>query len=478
MHPLFYPKNIAVIGVSNNKVSGMKYVIALESFVRDGGAVWPINPKYPELFGYKIYPSLFDPIIPNIDLAIIAVPARFVPDVCRDCAKKGVKFAVIFSSGFSESGKLDLQKELEKAVSESKSKTRFIGPNCLGIDNPFSNVHFYPGMESKKGNVSYLAQSGGTTARLMLYLGSQGIGFQHVVSAGNSVDLSATDFINYYREDPKTKVIALYLESIPNGREFIEAIKKTTPIKPIIIWKGGQTDVGAKAAASHTGGLAGSYQIWKALAKQYGVILASYFEEFAELVCAFSVDQPLPKDRNVGILVAGGGIGVEYTDLCIQYGLNIPPLTDNTIKRLAVQFADVNTSFTNPVDLGEYGYIPNYFAKALEIVASDPGLSTILFVKEAERFKIFEDILLVKDIEGMTIKTIGEALKEIKKPVICSSSPNDQRIKFYEARLNFKNKMIQNNIPVIDYIPNACVVINKLVEYNNYLKKLEKLGKD
>ena len=472
MDPIFCAKNIAVIGCSKNKVSGMKFIFAFElsGYFKKGGKAFPINPKYDELYGYKVYPSIFDPEIPDIDLAIIAVPAKFVPDVVRECGKKGVKFAVIFSSGFAESGNYELQKELDKAVNEVNHITRFIGPNCLGINAPHSGIHYYPGMTSVAGNVSYVSMSGGMTARLTTWLSSIGLGMRNVVSIGNSIDLSATDFINYFREDPETRIIALYLESIPDGRKFIEAIKKTTPIKPIILFKGGQSEVGGKAAKSHTGGLAGSIDIWKAMAKQYGVIITDHFEQFADFVTAFSVKYHLPPNRNVGIVLAGGGLGVEYADMCINQGLNVPEFTPETVKKLSEVFPSVNTSFQNPVDLGEYGYVPDFFKKALEIVAADPNISSLIMVKEAERFFVFEKVLGIENMEELTISSMSEVLENLKKPAFCSTSPNNLDMVSYEARLNFKVKMMKKNLAVIDYIPNVCQIIDRMVDYHKFLK--------
>lgn len=476
MKPLFYPKTIAVIGVSKNKVSGMKFVFAntYSGYIKSGGKVFPINPKYQELYGYKVYPSLFDAEVPSIDLAIIAVPAKFVPGVVRDCGKKGVKFCVIFSSGFGESGNEEYQHELEKAVNEVKHITRFIGPNCLGIDNPYSKVSYFPNMPSAKGNISYVAMSGGTTSRLACWMVSQGQGFHNIVSIGNSVDLTASDFVNYFREDPLTDVICLYLESIPNGRRFMNALKATTVKKPVILWKGGQSDIGREATQSHTGGLAGSIEIWRAMAKQYGVVTAHHFENFADIITAFSVDFTLPRDENVCILVCGGGIAVEYTDLCARYGLKIPELTPTTQDKLADVFPDVNTNFRNPLDLGEYGYIPDYFNKALRIVAADPNISSIIFVREAERFQLFQETLGMDDMEELTVDLLSKAAREIDKPLFCCMSPNSQEIPYYEARLRFKKKLIQINIPVIDLVPNICETIKKMVAYRKYL--VQKMG--
>jgi len=311
--------------------------------------------------------------------------------------------------------------------------------------------------------------SGGNTGRLTTWLVTQGMGINNAVSIGNSIDLTATDFINYFREDPKTKVIALYLESVPNGRKFMKALKAATLKKPVVLWKGGQTEVGQKATVSHTGGLAGSYEIWKSMAYQTGSFLADYFEMFADFVTCLSLDYYLPNDENVAILVCGGGISVEYADMCIKAGLKVPELSKETQNKLAEVFPSVNVSFRNPLDLGEYGYVPHYFDKALRIVAKDPNISSILYVREAERFILFQDVIGIPNMDQLTIKLLIESSKIIKKPLFCSMSPNGQELEHYEPRFNFKVAMLKNNLAVVDLVPHACELIKQMVRYKRYL---------
>ena len=466
---LFHPETVAVIGVSKNLVGGIKYVMALDNsgFIKAGGKVFPINPKYQELFNYKVYPSLDHPDIPeSIDLAIIAVPAPQVPEVVRSFNKK-VKFAVIFTSGFEESGEHQLQKELEKAVNEVD--TRIIGPNCLGIMQPYSKLTYYPQFPMpKQGKISYISMSGGTTARLAVMLDSEQIGFNNIVSIGNSIDVQPSELIQYFAEDGNTNSIALYLESIKNGREFFDVAKKLTKKKPIILWKGGKGEIGKKATMSHTGGLAGDYKIWQSMAKQAGIMVADHFEYFHDLILCASLEIKPVKSKNVGIIVAGGGIGVEFTDMAESFGLNVPELTKETQKKIAEVFQSVNTNFKNPVDLGEYGYVPEYFNKALKIMTEDPNIDSILFVREPERFDIFSVILKIPDMVKTTIDGIVEVAKQTNKPMFCNLSPNSLSPKAYKDRHNFKIKMLEIGIPVIDYLPNMIRLVADFADYEKY----------
>jgi acetyltransferase len=469
--PLFSPKTIAIVGASKNKIGGSKFYFAQKSsgFIKDGGKVYLINPKFTELFGERVYPSILDPDLPKpIDLVIIAVPARFVSQIVKECHTVA-KFGIIYTSGFGEAFNTILEKELKDSLSHVD--TRFIGPNCLGVLNPYAKLMIYPEWGHYKGNISYISQSGGTMARLYLMLGSIGLGFSNVVSIGNSYDIQVTELMHYFGAEPKTTTIALYLESLSNGREFMQLARKITPEKPIVLWKGGQSARGVLATISHTGGLAGSYTIWEAMCRQSGILLADHFELFMDMVQVANIQPLLPKSLNVAVLVAGGGIGVEFTDRFEQEGLTVPELASETVKKLEQIFPGVNTSFKNPVDLGEYGYNPPYFAQALEIVLDDPNIDSVVFVREPERFKIIGQMLGIADTQATTIQTIWEVVQNSTsgKPIYCNSSQNKDSEEAYSVRHDFQIKMVEAGIPVINIMSNIPKIIRQFYYYGQFL---------
>jgi len=472
--PLFYPKSIAIVGASKNKIGGSKFWLALKytKYEENGGKVYLINPNITELFGEKVYPNLNDENIPKpIDLVIIAVPARYVPEIVLQCDKI-VKYGVIYTSGFGEANNIPLEKKLKEAI--HSVSTRFIGPNGLGIINPYGRIAIYPGWEVYKGHVSYISQSGGTLARLYMNLGPLGIGFHNCVSIGNSYDISTNDLLEYFYQDSLTKIIALYLESIPDGRKFMQLARKITPTKPIILWKGGQTQRGIAATFSHTGGLAGKYEIWKAMCKQSGILLADHFELFLDLIQVASVRPIAPENLNVAILVAGGGIGVEFTDKFESVGFNIVDLQEDTINRLSKIFPPVNTNLKNPLDLGELSYDPRLFSKAMEIVLNDKGVGSVVFVREAERFNIISKMLGIADPQQMTIDSLSEIIKKSDKPVICNSSMNVDTELGYHQRHEFQVKMIEAGIPVINYLGNIPKILIQFYYYGKFKQKIKK----
>ncbi len=466
---LFEPRTIAIVGASHNKIGGSKYFLANKEsgFLSNPGKIYLINPKLQNLFGEPVYPSLTDERIPKpIDLVIIAVPAPIVPRIVLECDQI-VRFGVIYTSGFNESGNEDLQKELEGAI--QKVSTRFVGPNGLGILNPWHNLTIYPNWSNYRGHISYIAQSGGTLARLYLLLGTQGVGFRKLVSIGNAIDIRITELLQCFEKDPLTKTIALYLESIPDGRAFFNIAKRISLQKPIVLWKGGRTTRGSLATLSHTGGLAGDFKIWEAMTKQAGILLVDQFELFMDLIQSITIQPLYPKSLKMGIVVAGGGLGVEFTDLFASQGIIIPPLSQNTISKLQSIFPGVNTNFTNPVDMGEWGYNPKFFAQALTAVLEDPNIDSVVFVREPERFAIISQLLGIPDAKLLTVESLKQIAQKSKKPLFCNLSKNIEGTDVYQVQLEFKKDLIQIGIPVIDYIRNLPHIIKQLYHYGRYV---------
>lgn len=466
--PLLHPKSIAIIGVSQNKIGGIKYFFANQAS-GFSGRVYLINPKFKELFGQPVYPSLADPAIPKpIDLTIISVPADRVPGVVRQLNRNMTRFASIFSSGFGESDNAALDAELKAAI--ASSDVRFLGPNCLGVLNPGHKLAIYPGWETEAGPISWIAQSGGLMGRLFHFMQSLGIGFRYALSIGNMYDIQPIELLDYFARDDLTKVIAIYLEGITNGREFMTAATRITQKKPIILWKGGQTQRGVSATHSHTGGLAGSYEIWKAACRQAGIMMADHFEQFADLVQAATLlHKTLPKDLNVAIVVAGGGIGVEFSDIFERAGFNIPDLEPETQQKLEAIYTNINVNFKNPVDLGERGYDPHLFAQAMELILKDKNVGSVVFVREPERFPIIGELLGIKDPLRLTVETLTKIVQRSSKPIICTPSLNRESPDAFALRNEFQKTMIKAGLPVISYVANIPHVLKELYLYGRYL---------
>ena len=355
---LFTPSSLAIIGASNNsQKSGGSFLKSLIDF-HYAGRLYPVNPGASEVMGLKSYPSIGE--IPEaVDLVIITIPSRAVPQTLRACVEKKVKFVIVHTAGFSEIGVEG--KVLEAKLSEAirGSETRVVGPNCLGLYCPQSRIStimpsFTSSLGSKAtGSVSFIAQSGWATESVIVEGYERGLRYNKILSIGNQCDLTTADYLEYLGSDPQTKVIMAYLEEIKDARRFLSIAKQVAAEKPVIIWKSGKTDAGARAAASHTGSLAGSYPILLNAFKQAGIISVDTICELIDMAVAFSSTY-LPTGNRMGVLVEAGGGAVAAADACEKFGLTVPLFSSETQSAITTFLTDLGSptpSPKNPVDL-------------------------------------------------------------------------------------------------------------------------------
>jgi len=358
LDPFFSPKSVAVIGASREKNSAGQGIV--KSLLTGGvfsahtnvpftGKIYPINPKAEYILGLKCYPSILK-VPGKVDLAIIVVPSRIVPLVVTECVKKRIKASIIISAGFSEIGKEG--KDLEKTVISlaRKGGMRVIGPNCLGLMRPpILNASFGPCMP-KPGKIAFFSQSGALIDSVIDWSLENNYGFSAVVSLGNKADVSVTDLLEWAKNDTSTKSVALYLEGLSDGRKFMRIAKNVGFTKPIVALKAGRSKTGISAVSSHTGSLAGSYEVYKAAFKQSNVHIAEDIDELFEMADALA-HQP-PCKNNIAIITNGGGAGVLCADHCEAMGINLAILSNQTIKKLESS-GKMHPAYSrrNPLDL-------------------------------------------------------------------------------------------------------------------------------
>lgn len=342
---IFEPGSIAVIGASNN-VNKWGGRILKNLFASFKGKVYPVNPKEETILGATSYPSVLD-IPEEVEMAVIAVPARLVIPLVEECGKKGVKGLVVVSAGFAEAG--NEGKELEKKLVSIVNNygMRMLGPNTLGIVNePLSLNVSVIGRLPQPGQISFITQSGTLGLALAEWTIDMGLGICKIISTGNKANIDDVDLIEYLNSDPSTSVIAMYIEGINRGRAFIEAARRIK--KPIIAIKTGRSKRGARAVFSHTGSIAGSDEIFSAAFKQAGILRVDSIDDVFDAALALSF-QPLPTGNNVAILSNGGGASIVAADECEKHGINIADLEEETqeqIKKVVPEYASVS----NPID--------------------------------------------------------------------------------------------------------------------------------
>jgi acyl-CoA synthetase (NDP forming) len=380
---LFNPQHIAFIGATEKSAFGaMMYLTSFkDSIWKD--TFYPVNPKYDKVLKWKCYPSVLD--IPyEVDTAYLSVKTKFIPQVLKECVEKKIPWVVIFASGFSETGKpegVKLEQEVKQIL--KGSNTRAIGPNCLGPFNAENGMAFsFADSLGLPGAVSFMSQSGGHLTQLVDIGFKRDIRFRYGVSFGNQIDLNCLDFLRHFHHHDKTGLIAAYLESFGSstGHDFFLELQKTTKVKPVIIWKGGYTDDGSRAAFSHTGAIASKLSLWKTMIKQSGAVLVKDNEEFWDTIKTFELLYPsyIPKGRNVGIITPGGGNTVNLTDLMASYDLSVPLLTKESQEKIGEILPEENVNIRNPVDLGALGFVIDIYVKCIEIVVEDPNIDIII----------------------------------------------------------------------------------------------------
>jgi acetyl coenzyme A synthetase (ADP forming)-like protein len=419
LNSVFSPKTIAVIGASKTRGKfGREVIRNLLNFDFEG-IVFPVNPSAHSILSMKCYRSILD-ISDEIDLAIIVVTRDKVLKAVEDCGKKKVKTIIIITAGFREIGHEgeEMEKQILSVVKEHGM--RAIGPNCMGVINTDPEVRLnatFAGSLPLRGNVSFLSQSGALGVAIIDFARKIGIGLAKFVSIGNRIDISVNDLLEYWRDDPLTDVILLYLESFGNPRKFTQIARDTSRTKPVIAVKAGRTLAGARAASSHTGALASGLDVaTDALFEQCGVMRANSIEEVFDLAKAFS-SQPLPRGNRVGILTNAGGPGILTTDACVYKGLQVPELSRDTQDALKA-LLPLEASTSNPVDIIASATAETY-RKALPILLGDPQIDTIIIIYVAP---MIEDIFPVS-------KVIAQAVKEKpgKTVLACLMGREDNR---------------------------------------------------
>ena len=378
LEQFFSLSSIAIVGVPRNdyRFGGLSY---LNKFKEYGfpGKLYPINPKATEISGLKAYSDLSSlPEVP--DLAIICVTARLVPTILEECARIGLRHIHILSSGFKEIGTKegDILEQRVTAISEENGLL-VIGPNCMGPYSPSGRLTPWGAIPGMSGSLGIISQSGGLAQRLTEYTSSLGIGVEKAVSIGNAAVLSTIDYLEFMARDEKIRVIAMYLESVKDGTRLFHLAKEVSQKKPIILWKGGETEVGASTAASHTGGMAGEMKIWEAFCRQTGVVHVRSMDEWVDAIMAFSF-LTAPTGKGVFLIGGGGGNSVSNSDLCIREGLDVPPLSEPTIAWLRQGGPAAGSIFGNPLDMWRVFTDPIYLTELLDLAYKDPCVGMLI----------------------------------------------------------------------------------------------------
>jgi acyl-CoA synthetase (NDP forming) len=410
MELFFEPQSVAVIGSLREGYFGGYVVVKTLLNAGFAGEIYPVNPSYKEVLGLKVYPSIKE-TPEKIDLVLIMINRRSVPDVLRECAAKGVKAVIVVADGFAERDEEGAKLQNEIVEIARKAGIRILGPNTAGIVNSANGLTpdpYEPGYEKvKAGAVAICAQTGMINPQAFPYADLH-YGVSKICDYGNKCDVDECDLLEYLEGDPATRVIAMYLESIREGRRFLEISRRVTAKKPVLILKSGRTQEGAKVSASHTGALAVDDQIFSAACQQTGIIRLEKFRELFELPKIFAL-QPLPKGNRLGIVTFTGAVGVLAIDEGAKYGLSVAQLSPQIAQRLNTIFPGLGKSV---VDIGPPMAVNNYikiYADILKTVLEDDEIDCLLNVIWTSSFEDFveEYLRFYETLQGKYQKTIA-----------------------------------------------------------------------
>ena len=373
--PFFSAAGVAVIGASSNprKLSHGILRNLINSTYK--GGIYPVNPGSDDILGVKCYPDIAS--VPDpVELAVIVVPVAATPETLEACGKRGIKAAVIISGGFKEVGQSGADMEAECLRIAGKYAMRLIGPNCVGTMDLHTglNTTFIHGMPDE-GGIGFVSQSGAVCGGVVDFLYGKKVGFSHFISLGNEADVTETDMIEYLGQEPRTRVIAAYVEQIRDGRRFLEVARKVSRVKPIVLLKGGRSDAGARAVSSHTGSLAGSHTAYQAAFKQAGVIEVETFAELFDVAVAFDF-QPLPQGTNAVLLTNAGGPAALTSDSLSFNGFRLEDLEEETKKELRT-FLNPSAQVGNPVDMLGAAE-PQDYARVIKALKDDKTVDIII----------------------------------------------------------------------------------------------------
>ncbi|MGD9344831.1 MAG: acetate--CoA ligase family protein [Candidatus Aminicenantes bacterium] len=454
---IFYPKTLAVIGASREPGSVGHSLLANIIDSRFQGIVYPVNPNAKGILGIKSYPNVTE--IPDIvDLAVIIVPAHLVPSILEECGKKNVKGAIVISAGFKEIGGkgIELENEVRKIIAHYG--IGLFGPNCLGMINadPLTSLNATFGTQMPlEGNIAFMSQSGALCVAVLDYAIESNVGFSKFISMGNKAGLTENELLLYLKEDPKTDVILMYLEDLVNGREFMSIAREITSHpknpKPIIALKAGRTLLGARAASSHTGSLAGSDKVYNAIFDQCGVLRGDTLEEIFDYVKAFS-SQPLPGGENVAIITNSGGPGILATDALIQNGLKIASFSPSTKKALKT-ILPPTASINNPVDMIAEAQYEQYEA-TLKVILSQKDVHSAMVILTPTAFT---------DVEKISW-AIVKATQSHKKPMVCCY------LGIYDVSKGL-DILEANGIPAYRFPESAAKVLSVMKNFTEWLAR-------
>jgi acyl-CoA synthetase (NDP forming) len=459
---LFHPNSIALVGITTATTWHWTRTF-LEGLIEIGfdRPIYLVNPKGGEIKGRKVYTSLKD-VPGNIDYVIGLVNAQIAPKLVEECAEKGVRAIHFCTAGFSETGeepRIKLESELAEIA--RRNGIRIIGPNCMGIYCPKSRISFSPAFPKESGPVGVISQSGGNSIYLVRQAAFRGIRFSKVISYGNACDINESDLLEYLAHDADTKIIALYIEGIKDGKRFRRALEEAGKEKTVVLLKGGTTEGGARAVAGHTASLAGSRATWDTLCRQLGIIGVSSVEEMID-VLATLLFLPLPRGKNALLFGAGGGASVLITDQFESRGLRVPPIPSKMVAQISEFTPIAGNILRNPVDYSQAMFNTESVIKTFDILSRWEGIDFIVIFIRTGQFTASR--ISDHQLENLLMSRFPIKQGQLPKPVAMVIEPSIMPEEA-EAILAAIHSAISSGLPVYYSFATAAKAINLVLDH-------------
>ncbi len=457
----FTPASVAVLGASTKKRGGGNGFIRGMQEMGYEGRLYPINPHADKVMGYQCYPSLA--AVPEVpDLVIMAVGVNRAEQALEECIAKGARNIHMFTAGFEETGDESgaaLAERLREVA--ARGRLNIVGPNCMGIYTPRGRISPWGKLPTEAGPVSMISQSGALGGEFSRLAADLRLHMNKVISYGNGYVLDCTDYLEHFEADPDTKYIGMYLEGVRDGAKLLSMVQRIAPSKPIVILKGGLTDAGSRAVASHTGSLAGQSAIWGAFFAQSGAIRVESIEEMTDVLQVLSQLPPIT-GRGVALMGGAGGNSVAATDICARVGLAVPEITEDVQRKLRTFIGVAGTSVRNPMDVGMQLKGPDDYVRVLELVATDPGIDAIIL----EMHPMMARWGGRRRAQRMMENLVDFASpRRSSKPLIVAMRSSGDSLSSERARLNMTKSFQEAGVPVFRSMERACRALYKATEY-------------
>jgi acyl-CoA synthetase (NDP forming) len=443
LDPMFNPRTVVVIG---DKGPGYMWLHNNMPFKEKGGNLYSvqIDPKEIEgieKLGIQNFKSLAEVPEP-IDYAVVAVPRQVSPLVLKDLLAVGAKGACFFTSGFAETGE-ELGTKLQAQLTEMARPANFnlVGPNCMGLYMPKAGVRFNPDAPvADDGRIGFLSQSGTHGIMFSLVADANGMHLSRCASFGNAIVLDVSDYLDYLVQDDETEVIGMYVEGVRDGRRFFETLRRACAAKPVVVWKGGQTEAGARATMSHTGSLATQQAVWDSVMRQCGAIMTNSLDETVD-VMKLLLNTKRPKGNRMALLAMTGGQSVSITDAFAKAGLAVPRLSEESYRQLAEFFNIVGGSYQNPLDMaGTMQGKPEILERILRIVDTDPNVD-VLAMELSAMFAARQWKRKPEDLDRMLDELVAH-MQRSAKPFLLIMHPSNEEAYVAEIKPKFNERKI------------------------------------